>query len=476
MTFWAVLFLLLSTVAKITELTRTPFFGDEALYCYLGLKFIREPFWNALSTAVNYWKDAPGLLLLNAISLRIFGQTNPILSCRLTGVFSSLVSGTTFYYALKFINIPDRVRITALLFLLINPFSFFFDRTSLMDTPLLTFILFFLVASVVYLKHGSTWRLGMALFGYILAFLTKFNAVIILPLVLVVSRIATHRAYRRIFATGLVLTTILLVVASYLYTNVWETVFYHMDTNNLSLESNLIRMFKNLKAIIVWYSEFLTPATLFILVWGIVNAVRRKHYYAFTSLIFLILFYSVVSGNLFPRYLLITLPLISLLVGYVAYSRLGFATIMVLLIIFSIRDMRIVMTPNSAPIARHTKYEFFEDWGSGIGTEKLFKYFKTRPGQMPHALLAPTDLEGLFSIEKEMQVPKTSVILVFYRDTSDIENYLLTSGNKKIYLATTPFHERFVDYVNKISNTTKILETNGMERNSILLYDVTQIK
>lgn len=456
------------TVSKALFLDKTPLFGDEALYCYLGTTYHTQPFSEALSLTINYWKDAPGLIWLNAINLLIFGQSQPIEVCRFTSVlFSAFSAGVFYLFTGLLINNPS-IRFWSLVFLLLNPLSFFFDRTSLMDPPQVFWMLLYLYFSLKYLKDSNFAALIISLFSYVAMFTTKFNALINIPIVIGLNywNRAVYRLRIRYYVL-LVMVVFVSLMLSVRYTHIWETVFYHVDTP-LSLRLLVGRIITNLRIMLSWYRQFFTPLVLPFLLLGTWHLYRKKQTIIVWIFLSIIGFYAVVSINLFPRYLLLTVPFIALIVGYSAYSSFGRMLLGVLIVIFIFNGYRVIMEPSKALLAQETRYEYFEDWGSGIGTKQAIEYFvSTLTNQV--FIVVPTDLEGLFRIITMHYAPQLHAQLIFFRDATELRTMLETKRELPIFIIATPYHE-WITTVLRDFSAPMIYATNKTQRNSILIY------
>ena len=93
----ALFLVVLVAAIKLLFLDRTPFFGDEGLYCYLGYQMQQGwgVFWRE---TIFVWKDAPLLPILNGWALLIPGLS-PIFACRGTVVVMAAI-GALFLWGI----------------------------------------------------------------------------------------------------------------------------------------------------------------------------------------------------------------------------------------------------------------------------------------------------------------------------------------------------------------------------------------
>ena len=463
--------ILLGTLSKLLFLNSVPLFGDEALYCYLGYLFTIKPFGYVFSIATQIWKDSPGLLILNAINFKIFGQSHPIEICRLSSVISSFISVAIFYLFIRLFSAEKRVHLAAIAFLLFNPFNFFFDRTSLMDVPLVAFLLMFLYFSLRFLQRDRLFFLIASLFSFVCMFFTKINSLVIIPVVVWISvRDRELFQLRLRYFLSLAMVSALSLFVTIRYTNIWDTVFYHVGVP-LNIFQLVSRFIQNMRIMASWYRQFLTPLIFILVGIGAWHMMKKKHGALVFILPFFLSFYALVSINLFPRYLLFTLPFLALLVGFSVYTRIARFLFIAMMVAFISSDYYVLMNSNKALLAYETRYEYFFDWGSGIGTQKALMYLSSL-NEEKIVLLVPTDLLGLFEILKMEHTPKTPIQFEFFSDTTVLENLLRKKREEKIYIVSTPYHE----WITKILTDFPAIilhTTDGFDRNSIILYELS---
>ena len=462
------LFICIITGLKALFLKRTPLFGDEALYCFLGLKFLNTPLASAWKYGTIFWKDAPGLLLLNALSLKLFGQMNPIFACRMTSVICSGFSAIVFYRIAIFISKNKKASLIATILLLLNPFSFFFDRTSLMDAPLVTFILLFLYFSLRFLKSGK-WRYFIGtILALILMFMTKFNSLLILPYTFYLMYGQDfNTAYKKKYLFSVFIITGILIFYTAATTKIWETVFYHVDSS-LALEDLFTRTERNIKLIMSWLAQFLSLPILGLFFWGFLEGIKRQKTNIVLISPFFFLIYAVTSLTLFARYLLFILPFFFLTISFVESRRIGKLLLYGLLIYFIWNDSLILISPEKAALAKEVKFEFFQDWGSGIGTQILFKQLLNFSG-ISSKLIIPIDLLGLVSISNIAYAPNYKIETITVSNSTELEQLL---KNKEQYLIiTTIQHEWMNKPLSLYKNTKLLFTTNSRQRNAVLLYE-----
>lgn len=471
LTVFIIIIILLTTFLKASYLDLTPLFGDEALYCHLGYLLATKPFIPALDYAVNHWKDAPGLLLADALSLRLLPFLSPILACRLVPVFFSMLSAFVLYAIVQLL-IPDkRVHLLTILFYLFNPFNFFFDRTNLMDVPLVFYSLLFFYLSLSYLKGGSRKKLIFLSVSFIFMVLTKFNAFLMIPPVFIFLVLWLKRfRYAKTYLLTILFISMIIVFLTFFLTQIWETVFYH-TSKSFSLSDIFLRPLFTMKLMLSWYRQFLTPWGLLLILVGIHYGFRLRLSAIVFTLLWFLLFYAVVSETIFPRYLLMTLPFMALLVGLNAPKKFLLAISLILLVFYFTNDVKILANPKEASLATEVHYEYFDDWSSGAGMKMLIYYLEQTPKERS-VILIPSDYEGLWYITKRSYAPLLTISEEIF-SKEDIDVNLNKHAKEKILIIATPYH----DWIEKNLESRRknlIFASNGFQRNSILLYEVSQ--
>ena len=170
---WTVTLVVLVTLVRFINLLKTPVFGDEGLYCYLGYQINHLPPPDSVNLVVNFWKDAPLLPLLNAIALKLFPFAPPLWTCRaavtvISGMGAIILFSLGGWWAFFFYSL--------------NPFSFFVDGTILMEPVLNVAILAFMAATLAAMKQSTKLSLTLAAFSTGLVLTAKQTGILVLHL------------------------------------------------------------------------------------------------------------------------------------------------------------------------------------------------------------------------------------------------------------------------------------------------------
>ncbi|MBI4215480.1 MAG: glycosyltransferase [Parcubacteria group bacterium] len=255
--------------------------------------------------------------------------------------------------------------IPAFMLMTVLPFSVFYDRTILFEST----TLFFMVLALVFPAATG------------LAVLTKQTGWLVLPLVAVIGQGDLRKRWLKIGAG------ILTAIA------VWYLVMGNLDlvlgtvlaktaapiSASADFKSNFLRSK-------LWLEDYLTWPVIWMSILGgaaaLVEALRRKKITPLlviaTWTLGIFLFINKTAVIFYPRYLYPMVLGVVLLVTREWFEfgkRLGLkGWILVGLVMLApgmVRSGMIVLTPESAKIPREDRFQFFEDWTSGVGSEEI---------------------------------------------------------------------------------------------------------
>lgn len=471
-----VVLLLIGLVAafQLVNLTATPLFVDEALYCGLGQEFGKGSFSQAWDLTVNQAKVTPLLSILQGLGFRLLPTVSPISWCRSVSVMASAVTAWVVYLLMKQLTKNKLAQITAVVFLLVNPFSFFTSRTSLQE-PLLTLLTVVTVyLSVLAIREKSYRLVWWNLLGLTLAVVTKLNALIILPgLLFVLSEsqknkkelaIAWRLAYLLLFLSlGLVLVTSQ-------FTPLWETVGYHSG-KVFKLTNLLNRVSRNLHLVQAWYQQYLTPLFWLSLLLGSWQLWKSKRLTWVILPASILAIYSLTVVGFFPRYLLITLPFLAIVVGLAVKNRVGQLVVLLLILSFLPRVVTIVFNPPQALIAKEDHLQFYEDWTSGSGIKATLTFLAAQTEIK--TLILPTDLEYTFSLQQQRYPFGLNLQAVKGRD--EVKTLIPTVDQETTLLLATSHHAWLLKAASEQYNLEEVFASHQDQSRSVLLFAIRQL-
>ncbi|MBI2309872.1 hypothetical protein HYU89_03150 [Candidatus Collierbacteria bacterium] len=262
--------------------------------------------------------------------------------------------------------IDSNAEIPAFILMTILPFSVFYDRTILFESA----TLFFMVLGLVFPAATG------------LAVLIKQTGWLILPAVLTLGRGSLKgRAIKVLISILMVLVVWYLAVGS--YNLVTETIF-GKTAAPISVHAN----FKNnLLRSMLWLIDYLTWPVIWLSALGgfaaVFEAIRQKK---ITPILIvagwalgIFLFINKTAVIFYPRYLYSSLLGIVLLAvnGWEKIQNRGFNKIalsglsVLIMLPGFISSWKIIVTPEKADIPREDRFQFFEDWTSGVGSKDL---------------------------------------------------------------------------------------------------------
>ena len=445
----AIVLAVLVTLVRLINLLETPVFGDEGLYCYLGYQINQLPAKQSIDLVLNFWKDAPLLPLLNAAALKLSPFVPPLWICR---------AAVTITAGLGSIILFSLGGWWAGLFYLLNPFNFFLDRTILMEPVLNTVMLAFIAVALAAMKRGTKLLLILSAFSTGLLLAAKQTGMLVLPIPLVWALLKRRQfPYLKQVSAVIVITAMGMIGLALTTTKLWDTAAMH-TTTVLSLPRLKTNLWLIGNWLIQYWTWWVTP--MIILGW------RWKW---ILTVAYFILTFALFGWTLFPRYLLIVVPFVALLAGQAAKNPVGKTLLIILLVIFVNRDITILFEPERARLARETRYQFFEDWGSGRGTKFALEWLDVQQLAPQTILLVPQDIQGLWIISQLSFTPEINLVTNFYTNDYNLIAQIEANRDKIIFLVATTQQNQWIKLAKDRYELTRLLATHGDNRYSITI-------
>jgi hypothetical protein len=173
----AVLFLSL----RLTQITKLPIFADEAIYLRWASMIYHDP---QQFLFLPLYDGKTPLFIWSLIPITQFFSSDPLWGGRVLVVFFGLLLGFVLTKITKQAGGSARSQVLTFLLYAILPFTFFFDRMSLIDVPL-TLMLALSYLSGMKWVTSHTWKNALLTgFFWGLAVLTKTSALYALPIFL----------------------------------------------------------------------------------------------------------------------------------------------------------------------------------------------------------------------------------------------------------------------------------------------------
>lgn len=364
--FFLVIIFLLTRLINSNSL---PLFSDEA---YVISK--ADDIWitGDLLGMLKYTTQ-PVLIWLVALFIKL--PLGVVFAGRLVSAILGLTTAITLgWLASKYIH--PQAKWLAFLLVMLLPFSFFYDRTLMFESSLGAFM---------------TLSIGLPIVGLPLAILTKQIGWLVLPISLFL-----HRNNKKLVAVSLLFAIIIPFAVWFIALGSWDDVFKINFTQtgaglgtNVNFKGNLLRAK-------LWLVSYITWPILILAFTGLI----KEFIFSFKKRvlspvfiiglwsIFVLIFEAKVAVIFYPRYLypmIIGIVLTATSASWwlykfasvfnnLAYRLVLAIAIFILMLYPSIKfDYTLINSARSAPLALEDRFQFFEDWTSGIGSIQIEK-------------------------------------------------------------------------------------------------------
>lgn len=382
-------------LSRLMNLTIIPVFADEAIY-------IR---WAQVMKSVETLRFLPlsdgkePLFMWSIIPLFKF-VADPLTAGRLISVLSGFGSLVGLYVLSYTIFKNKKAALLTSFIYAISPFTFFFDRLSLVDSMLSMFGIWTFILSYLSIKYG---RLDLAMIaGFFLggAWLTKSSALffaLMLPVFLLIAGWKNNFKENKFIFLKSCFLFLVTTVIGYGFFNILRLGpnFHLIATRNMDyvypVSHILVSPFDPLKVFLTASAKWIGmmgpwPLYLFAVA-GIIFNFRK---YWKEILIVLVWFLVPIFVNsefakaFTARYILYSIPYLIVLSGTVALQKfnttkkLFFYLTGALFIIISVRfDYLLVTDPYKANLPRVERSGYLEDWTAGQGIKETADYLIT---------------------------------------------------------------------------------------------------
>jgi len=460
---------LLITFFGLIQINQTPLFSDEAYYCHISEQFSQSSFFYNWNLAVNQFFVAPLVLIVQGFSLKITpSQVSPIAACRSVSVFAGAISAFAIYLLMKELTKNRFTQLAAGFFVLLNPFSFFANRTSLQEPTMVAFVS---LTTYLLVKSKRNFRLFIAaLITFGLAFLSKITALIALPGMLWLSfRSAGNQVWQKQIPKTLLLivTVTIMFFWSYQYTNLWDVVGYHTN-KDVNLAQVTKRFWTNMHLSKSWYQQYLTPLFFVSALLGSWQLFKKKQYQWLFFLASIIILSAISVDSYFPRFLLITLPFWAIIIGFSTKYRIGKLVLALMLVVYAINDWKIVYSPAAAKLASEDYFQFYQDWTSGKGVRSALGFVSLN--STPIFLLVPADLSYSFRLQQKSYYPDAEIEFIVISDRETLSSLAKTDDSSNMLIAITSHHNWLRQLAESEFNLEQIYSTHDQTSKSVHLF------
>lgn len=363
--FLSIIFLL----SRLINLRLLPLFSDEAYVIVRAEEIWLTGDWLSMVKLTTQ----PILIWLVAFFIKI--PLDHILAGRLVSVVLGLITALLIARAAgKFIH--PQAKWLAFLLVISLPFSFFYDRTLLFESSLLTWM-----ALAIFLPVA----------GLPFAILTKQIGWLAVPLA-----VFLHFRNKRLVFISLMAALVIPFAVWFIALGSWEQVIkinFMQTATPLGASAN----FKtNLLRAKLWLISYVTLPILFLALLGLIKESVESLKKLTVSPVLIIglwslsvlIFEAKVAVIFYPRYLypmLLGVVLLASSAAWMLYTLVsGFKkTLLRLTVLFvspiiilypSVKfDYTLMNSPLRAPLALEDRLQFFEDWTSGVGSSEFYK-------------------------------------------------------------------------------------------------------
>lgn len=342
---------------RLENINDFPVFADEAFYIVRTDEMIKgNSLLSPLATATQ-----PVFIWVSVV-FRLF-TLDGILGGRLVSVAAGLLSVTVLaVVAKKWWG--DRAAVLIFAIYTMLPFTLVYDRLGMLESLTLAGISLGLIFPIV---------------GIPMAILTKPVGWFVLPLSFGLFGTRRRRVMIEV-GIGLAMVFITWLIAS---SNTSQLAYISLDKPGEHLGLN-VNFLNNIYRAMHWLRAYLTDPILIMAVVGGLLAVKKmflgKYYFQAGWIMILsalyVIFSAAVGKDYYPRYLYpILLGVILALVAFIntiidKWRKIGW--FLLILFIPTINfDYKLIYEPSEAPLALEDKFQFFEDWTSGVGANEI---------------------------------------------------------------------------------------------------------
>lgn len=387
--FWTLVFGVYF-ISRFINLTSIPIFTDEAIY--LRWSQIISGDLHYLYLPLTDGKP-PLFMWLVALVMKMFPIWDPLFVGRATSVLLGSLGLTGIYFTSYQLFKSKFVSGISVLFYLISPFTFFYDRFALADSLLAAIGLWSLGLGVMLIKNlklKTAIILGVVI-G--LGLWTKSPAIeffLLLPSLFLLNRQKIIRY--------LILLVVVFIISRLIYTVIlFLPQAYVISLKNMEftipisqfIQNPFLNFPGNLQALSVWTYSYLTWPMLILVSVSLFFAVKLKSVpkliligYFFSHFFFMVFFNKVI----YPRFLLMFFPLLLILAAKGIEDLKKFKTLIILIVL--------IFTIN-APLANTDSEQYLNSWSAGYGIKEINSFFINKKavvgvegtfGLMPYAL------------------------------------------------------------------------------------------
>jgi len=383
-TLGLLIFLFLAT--RLINLSVFPIFADEAIYIRWSQLIWQGQYFIPLSdgkTPLFMWFLSP---LLQVVK-------DPLIAGRLLSIISGLATLIGIYLLTKKI-FSKKIALIASILTILNPFLLFYDRLSLVDSLLTSFIIWFFYLSYSLLQKPKIKIAILAGFLFAGALLTKPSAALYLLSTASLIFIYPFKNWWKKTKPTIFPVTLTAFIGLGVYNLQRLSKAFHMINIRSSdylrtvpeIISNWLEFFPDtLKVILNWQINYLSWPAIILFIASLIMALKtklRKSYPLFILIFAPIIVQASIGKIIYPRYLLPTIPfvIIILSLSIEKLKKIFSLTLIILIAFFWLKfDYFLLTDPPKTPLDYWEKNQYFYEWSSGYGIKEITAYLNQIP-------------------------------------------------------------------------------------------------
>ncbi len=433
--FWIV-FVLVYTY----RLTRFPIFEDEAIHLLMAERLFNSPFNNFFIYMSHNFLPGFGWLFF---PIRFFIKDS-LLAGRLLNVF--LASSIFFWlYLIKdTFKFPARFFILSSSLILFSPILFLNSRIALLDTAVMVFSLWSLYLFLLVINKPKPFYLVLFFFVLLTCLLIKFTSLFILPSLIFIF-LLNYRKTKSLAKYKYSLITLFFALAAFLL--IVSPFFFQVSdilkTGSvfvLKTGDILTRVHQNFWLFLNWSNVYYPLFPLSVLSFAVLILTKKKVrgselmtallIWFITSLFVMICF----NRFFYPRHILMLLmPFliipIFVLLKYPAKVSVFFVAFLVFMRIILLKDLVLDDTFAKAQIAKEDRFQYFEDYTSGINIDSLASFISKKAANYANGKITVW-LDGSWVMEYGLRRALKDIPNIEFKSFVDFESHRYAISGK----------------------------------------------
>lgn len=356
------LFLGLLTLTRSFFLMRQSPFLDEAIYVNLAQGISDKLTLNNILFPIEVGLS-PLFIYFTAIVIKFF--SNPFFSGRLISLLISFSTTFVLFFYLK--KIKAKNIILPVLFLYFNPFTWMYSQMAVLETTMLFIAALFLLQTENVLKKPNYKNIFLLAIIFMLVILSKYTGCFIALYFFVKS--LSQKKYRAIILF-IIFAAIIFLSGLPILLKLFTIFPMHSEKTQLF---QIVLIKNNFRLMLIWIKDYFQFAAIIIL--GIAAIISRKKMetqIAFFIILFMLLFFSLVATNIFPRYLYLIILMFCLILSFSGNKFLYAALFLLMSAYYLPTNYKIMFDLKNASIAKEDVYQYDTDWTSGKNILKIF--------------------------------------------------------------------------------------------------------